>query len=850
MDTPEGIGGLISFLDHVQGFDENDLRKLTEFYRKGIQCVFLRDPLFLIQKLYQATAIDVDLAENVKEIVERSGAGEAADRLFDELLRTGGDSMRSLWKVLYCEQKVLMESPRGVPNEEDSLRWWRGDLKGLLHHMVSEGPSILKEMWLSEEGPELCPEMEELRKVHRAAVLSEEAVTGEPPTPCSQAECQAAPLPPGPPAQHFVGLTMVVGHRSREQTENELAATAQRHAMLMDRDAGRQRVQVEAGTLFRRVYGPGRECGPPRVALVSGGAGMGKSVLLQHLMRQWALGEAFRNFAFVLLFQFRHLNGQGELSLHQLIARWYPHLAGSLAALLSSPETLLMMFDGLDESRIFPELHDDIRSISPDQKMAAVQLAWEVMAQNLVPGCSVLMTSRPEALKTLGKGPPSCRYLELLGFLAPERRMYFRRFFDDDHSARVAFRLLEENEHVYAFSFNPAFCRIACTVLRDSLRKSGGAHQSFGKTLSQLYARYILDILSRHCAPSQGTAEELAKIGQLAFQGLCNRALLFTQEEVLAHGLEPTRFLTGFLSEILEREVRADGETLYSFAHLTLQEFLGALSFFLGRTGEPRLGQALERLEADSSGRFQMLARFLSGITSPLCHHALHRTLASPFPSEVSARVKRWLRERALTRRSEKISFLNTLHCLFECQDRALAREALAPLRRLDLAGLALSDHDCQVLAYVVGCCLSMEGLVLSNTALNGERMEKLGPALHKVRIVWLSDNNLGERGTQVLTEALRDRDWQLQELVLMATGLTDDRCQDLLHALGPQDMLTHLSLGRNQLTDRSIPALRGVTERCRKLGTIWLNNNKFSANGSRHLRSLSALRPGLNIFT
>ncbi|XP_072893332.1 ribonuclease inhibitor-like [Hemitrygon akajei] len=311
-----------------------------------------------------------------------------------------------------------------------------------------------------------------------------------------------------------------------------------------------------------------------------------------------------------------------------------------------------------------------------------------------------------------------------------------------------------------------------------------------------------------------------------------------------------------------------------------------------------------------TDGRFEVFLRFVAGLSSPMTARGLVEFLG-PFPHQTTCRVIDWVKgefkRQSGNRWSEagKRSLLNTLHYLFESQNRGLAQAALGSVETLSFSGMTLTPIDCAVLSHVIGLCDTIKHLDLEDCHIQCEGIQRLGPGLHKCKELRLNDNKLGDSGVKLvsaalknpeckiqklglirvdltdsgaedlastlstnpsLTEldlsfnklgdsgvklmssALRNPECKIQKLWLRDVGLTDSGAEDLASALSTNPSLTMLSLGSNSLTDRSVPTLRRLILTLPSLEWIWLTSNQFSGTGKKELRSLQELRPGLTV--
>ncbi|XP_032871900.1 NLR family CARD domain-containing protein 3-like [Amblyraja radiata] len=254
----------------------------------------------------------------------------------------------------------------------------------------------------------------------------------------------------------------------------------------------------------------------------------------------------------------------------------------------------------------------------------------------------------------------------------------------------------------------------------------------------------------------------------MAFTGVAEKNIVFTDEDLIKNNLQPSQFLSGFLMELLEREGSARS-VVYTFPHLTIQEFVAALAQFMS-SDRGDIKTLLFEAHGMTDGRFEVFLRFVAGLSSPRAVWILGEFLGK-FPNQTICRVIDWVKEevkrRAGNTRSEagKRSLLNTLHYLFESQNPLLAQQTLGYVETLSFHGLGLTPIDCAVLSHVIRPCDTIKHLDLESCSIQCEGLQRLGPALHKCQELRLGRNDLGDSGVKLVSAALRNPGCTIQML-------------------------------------------------------------------------------------
>uniref|UniRef100_A0A8C4SXZ9 NACHT domain-containing protein n=1 Tax=Erpetoichthys calabaricus TaxID=27687 RepID=A0A8C4SXZ9_ERPCA len=653
--------------------------------------------------------------------------------------------------------------------------------------------------------------------------------------------------------------------RNHKETEHELMKTGRIHEELMEKGAAEKCERIWIEQLFRKSP---VSVNPVNIIVVSGMAGIGKTTMVQKIMYDWARGTQYQRFAFVFLFKFRELNlldneNETQMSLTKLIERHYKYLSDDpLKNVLKNPETLLFIFDGLDEYKHKLDFTQSQLCSDPDVEVPVHILVTSLVSQILLKGCSVLITSRPRALEAVDIKKTD-RFVEILGFFPEQRLMYCKKFFDDADMGIKVFQYVKENTILYSMCFNPSYCWMICSVLRTHFMTPEEERGVAPRTVTEIFVIFLHNIMTNHKQEVKNQRMILVKLGKMAYYGLENRIHVFNEkQEMSTFGLQ-TVLSSPFFSGLLQRQSTVEHAT-YTFYQFNLQEFMAVCSFYLEPSGD--IEEILKNWDSCKDGRFEIVTRFMAGLAWCSVLKTVERILGE-FEGNTVKQIQEWVKQK--TKRTlqggDKSEAVRVCHWLCETQNKELIRDksptdnfskvfenpsmdigAVPSIDkdhhtsdRLEQAGVkvhfsedgAVIEPLCCVSFCLSVCLSSLVSLLLHrlvSCGLTSACCSALSSVLSspnsQLTELDLYNNSLGDSGALQLSEGLRSDNCKLVTLRLWSCGLTSACCSALSSVLSSRNSrLTYLYLDDNNLGDSGARQLsEGLRSDNCKLVKLW----------------------------
>ncbi len=303
----------------------------------------------------------------------------------------------------------------------------------------------------------------------------------------------------------------------------------------------------------------------PKVVLIEGAPGAGKSSLSLNICKKWSEGELFQEYTAAILVRLRDPCIQLARSISELL----PHCEKSVSKRVESVivatggENILWVLDGWDE---FPE------NLKKDEQCLVRNLIYKQSHNS-----SVIVTSRP--ISSVGLHALVSKRIEILGFTSEELRQYFDyRLKGDKKSVEILLDKIREYPEVESSCYLPLHAGfIADTFLMKKQDLPSTQYGIFESVIVKCISRYQIKqgkkvITSLDNLDSDVQRNVLA-ICKLAYKGILENKIIFTDGD-----LPTTDFKSLDLLQEVETMVTFQARTsiTYNFLHLSVQEFLAA----------------------------------------------------------------------------------------------------------------------------------------------------------------------------------------------------------------------------------------------------------------------------------
>lgn len=494
-------------------------------------------------------------------------------------------------------------------------------------------------------------------------------------------------------------------------------------------------VTVKAKDIFRSSCGD--KVKPVRTVLTQGVAGIGKTLMTQKATLDWAEGKCYKDVQFMLPMPFRELNlvKDKEFSLVELIHHFFVRIKEAGICNFEDFQ-VLFIFDGLDECRLHLDFQNNEILTDVKQPAPVDVLLTNLIRGNLLPTAHLWITTRPAAGAQI---PPECvdRVTEIRGFTDQQKEEYFRLRFKDEQQANRIISHVKASQSLSVMCHIPIFCWITSTVFEDALKTM--SKTEFPTTLTEMHIHFLMVQLNLKKAKydegattdmqgNLGTRKMIVALGKLAFEHLRTGNMIFYESDVAECGIDikAASVHSGVFTQIFKEERGLYKDKVFSFVHLSVQEFLAAVYVHLIFTSsgvnllseKKAIGQtsaiwknnkakqlypcAVKKALSSPTGHLDLFLRFLVGLSvesnQMFLQDLVGETRVIPKTNHMMAKyIKTKLRKNLSPERS-----INLFQCLNELNDHTLVEEIQQYMKSGSLATKDLSPAHWSALGFIV----------------------------------------------------------------------------------------------------------------------------------------------------
>ena len=585
--------------------------------------------------------------------------------------------------------------------------------------------------------------------------------------------------------------------------------------------------------------------------LVVGRPGIGKTSLSTKVLRLWACGEAFNAiFNVVFLVKFRRFNDGVKLSLREMLAsaETVQRLDDSVWEFVQNHSTkVLLIFDGLDEYSRKEEIntHEKYKN-DMEEKMPVSVLYKKLAAGELLRGASILVTTRPTAVKDVAHSDVE-RTVEIRGFTSENVEEYVEKFTRRYPGAKEKiWGHIKSNINLFSLSYIPVNCFLICHCLLQSILCEFSQLPTRMTDIYQMTVKMFLfnhmhnregfpreeleKLKSTHMyEPFENFPQELQKIfnslGEIAFKGIEQGRLLFESSEV--SGLEDCGLLHK-LPDLKPKAWNDPRKSQFCFIHLTVQEFFAAKHLVNTMTKKKIKRFVSEHIK---HGTWQVVLQFVAGLLNSSSDIFI-KLLPKPSKGEWPATT------------GDKDLAVQVCKCLYEINDeqQPVLQNKIEKIKfiTVDFGYCSLAPIDVAAVLHFLenaeeGLTINLYANQLGDLGAN-EVKTFIVNRERKVKKLDLTNNNFTDNAVKDVAAALKHSNCKLETLDLSYNNFTDNAAKDFAVALEHSNCkLETLCLRYNNFTDNAAKDVAAALKHSNcKLKELWLRDNNFTDNAAK----------------
>ena len=476
--------------------------------------------------------------------------------------------------------------------------------------------------------------------------------------------------------------------------------------------------------------------------LIQGAPGVGKTTLAWQMCRMWEKGTLLQEYSLVVLLKMRDITTQKASSITSLFSPHNPKLQMAVSNEIDQKcgASILLLLEGYDEL---------------PQELQKSSIFASILEGEVLPKATVVVTCRTSSSDIVFEKIKSSKFqhVEVVGFTKELIEIYISDAIDDKEVLHSLHGYLKKYPHIHGLMYNPLNCGIVVDVYT-----SGNRGNNPPKTQTELYTSLTKTLLRRYLSthPEHGQHKwplpsfadlppdvypMFLRLCEIAYEGKLHDRVVFTN-------ILPTQDTLGLMQAV--PELYGTEKVTHNFLHLTLQEYLCAvhISYF----SKQKLVESFQSLFGKV--HLKVVLRFLAGLTK----FNLHQAKNPSFFTKVAEffRMRKSLTQCVVSLQHDRSGFIETLHWLFEAQEKELLSIILGQhTQEHDLSFYALSPFDCYVLGYCITQSACVWKISLRSSGISDDGMKMITgestASLRNIATLDLHRNCIGSIGGTAL---------------------------------------------------------------------------------------------------
>ena len=530
--------------------------------------------------------------------------------------------------------------------------------------------------------------------------------------------------------KQFVNLAMI--HKQKEkQSELDAFTSATIHGSVDDI------VETKKSIVLQDI-GKLEDGSLPCCILIHGAPGVGKTTLAWEMCRQWGEGRLLQQFSLVILLKMRDITMQEATDVTSLFSRHDLELQKIVSKEVTQNRgaSILLFLEGYDEL---------------PQEMQKDSIFASILEGQVLPKATVAVTSRTSSSDSVFEKIKATKFqhIEVVGFTKQQIQTYISDAIDDEEVLENLHGYLKKYPHIHGLMYNPLNCSIVVDVYT-----SGNRSDDPPKTQTELYTSLTKTLLRRYLSTHLihgkqkwllSSFAELPPDVHAIFLELCEVAYKgMLHNRVVFQDIPPTQDTLGLMQAV--PELYGPEKVTHNFLHLTLQEYLCAVH--ISSFPERKLVKSFESLFGKQ--HLVVVLRFLAGLTK----FNLHQAKNASFLTKVAEffRMRKSLTKCVVTLQHDRSGFIETLHWLFEAQEKELLTFIFGQgTQEHDLSFYSLSPFDCHVLGYCIAQSACKWKIDLRSCGISEDDLKMItgesDASLHNIATLDLCRNSIGSEG-------------------------------------------------------------------------------------------------------